>query len=216
MKVLSVNIGAPRDVIHAGKSVQTGIFKSPVTGRVRIQKTNLAGDGQADLKNHGGTNKAVYAYPFEHYAYWQAALQRDSFNYGQFGENLTVLGLDESTCAIGDRLRIGDAVLAITQPRVPCFKLGIRFNNMEMVKAFSKSARTGFYLKVIAEGTVAAGDAIEFEPGAAERIPVKELFQAFFSARTPASNSVLKRALGNPDLSAEWRASIEGRLKPYS
>ncbi|HTE39240.1 MAG TPA: MOSC domain-containing protein [Steroidobacteraceae bacterium] len=211
MKILSVNVGAPREVIHDGKRVMTGIFKSPVSGPVRVGKINLAGDGQGDLRVHGGVDKAVYAYPFEHYAYWQRTLHRDALSPGHFGENLTIEGLDEAHCAVGDRLRIGDALFAVTQPRVPCFKLGIRFNDMEMVKLFSRSARTGFYLKVVSEGAVAAGDSINVTRNE-QGVSVKDLYQAFFSARTPESNAVLARALDSPDLSAEWRKQVAGRL----
>ena len=182
-------------------------------GSVRVDRLNLVGDRQADLVNHGGEDKAVYAYSLDHYAYWQDLLNRDSMPYGQFGENLTVAGLDESKSYIGDHLQIGSTLMAITQPRVPCFKLGIRMENKEMPKLFSKSARTGFYLKVLAEGTVEAEDTIEIVQRGNGAISVNRLFEALFHPRTHNAVDVLEQALDVPELSQEWRKQIEDRLK---
>src|SRR5690349_13124342 len=145
MKVTSVNVGLPRDVNWQEKVVRTSIWKSPVAGRVRVSKLNLDGDQQSDLSVHGGTNKAVYAYPAEHYAYWQNALADVELPLAVFGENFTTEGILEGDVHVGDRLQIGSAEFIVTQPRMPCFKLGIRFNQMDMVKRFLESRRTGFY-----------------------------------------------------------------------
>ena len=161
MNILSVNVGAPRDVEWRGKTVRTSIFKAPVSGRIRVNGLNLQGDQQSDLAVHGGIDKAVYAYPSEHYAFWRNELPDAEFPWAAFGENLTTEGLLENEVRIGDRLRAGSAEFAVTQPRMPCFKLGIRFNRPDMVKRFMRSGRTGFYLAVLQEGEVAAGDSFE-------------------------------------------------------
>ena len=213
MKIISVNVSLPVEVEHRGKVVETGIFKNSVAGSVRVSRHNMFGDRQADLINHGGEDKAVYAYSLDHYAYWRDFLDRDSLPYGQFGENLTVAGLDESTSCIGDHLQIGSTVMVITQPRVPCFKLGIRMESLEMPKLFSKSARTGFYLKVLTEGNVEAGDVVEIVQRGNGAMSVKRLFEAFFYPRMHNAVEVFDRALGVPELSSEWRKKIEHRLK---
>ena len=198
--------------MHEAKKVLTGIFKKPVQGSVVVGKLNLAGDGQADLTVHGGEDKAVYAYSLDHYSYWEQLLHRSDMPPGQFGENLTIAGLDETVSCIGDHLQIGTAVFAITQPRVPCYKLGIRFGDMEVPKLFSKAARTGFYLKVLQEGALSAGDEIRvLQPGPG-RIAVKELFLAYMTAQSQNSKDVLRRAASVPDLAAEWRQKILRRI----
>ncbi len=161
MQIISVNVGMPREAPTENVPVLTGIFKSPVQGRVRIERLNLAGDRQADLSVHGGPNKAVYGYASEHYAYWRRQLGRDDLPWGMFGENLTFEGLLENAIHLGDTLRVGTAVLRVTQPRMPCFKLGIRFGDQAMVEKFQRSGRSGFYFAVLEEGHVAAGDQAE-------------------------------------------------------
>ena len=213
MKIVSVNVSLPVEVQYAGKRVKTGIFKEPVNGPVNVSKENLSGDRQADLVNHGGSDKAVYAYSFENYAYWQEALGRDRMPPGQFGENLTVSGLDESVVYVGDHVRIANVHMAVTQPRVPCFKLGIRMQDVEMPRLFSQSARTGFYLRVLHEGTVEAGDEIEIVQRGNGAISIRRLFEAFFKPRVKSSADVLKQALKVPELSADWRQKIERRLE---
>lgn len=213
MHVVSVNVSLPIEIEHKGKHVKTGIFKKPITGPVRVSKENLAGDLQADLVNHGGRDKAVYAYSYENYSYWQDALGREPMECGQFGENLTVEGLDESIVHIGDHIRFGESLLAVTQPRVPCFKLGIRFSRSDMPKLFSESARTGFYMSVLNEGTVEAGDRIEIVRRDDAAIPVRVLFKAFFQPRSEKSAHTLEQVLAVPELSREWRQKIERRLK---
>ncbi len=160
VRVVSVNVGLPRDVEWKGQTVSTGIFKEPVEGRIPVRALGLEGDGQADLTVHGGTEKAVYLYPSEHYPHWQAELERE-LPSGMFGENLTTEGLLENEVHIGDRFQIGATELVVTQPRMPCFKLGIRFQRPAIVKTFLKSGRTGWYFSVAAEGDVAAGDEVE-------------------------------------------------------
>jgi len=213
MKIISVNVSLPVEIEHKNKIVETGIFKKPVAGPVRVFRDNLSGDRQADLACHGGEDKAVYAYSLDNYAYWQEVLGREPMSYGQFGENLTVTGIDESNIYVGDHLRLGSALMVVTQPRVPCFKLGIRMDSNEMPGLFTKSARTGFYLKVLHEGTVEAGDEIEILQRGSGDISAKKLFEAFFQPRAQNSNDVLRKALDIPELSMEWRQKISRRLE---
>src|SRR5215472_7629178 len=160
MKVLSVNVGMPLTVQWKGKPVSTGIFKEPVSGRIKLRTLNFDGDGQADLSAHGGPDKAAYAYPVEHYAYWQRELPDMTLPWGIFGENLTTEGLPDDTLQLGARLRIGSAEVMVTQPRLPCYKLGLKFGRDDMVKRMLASGRQGIYFKVVTEGEVAAGDPI--------------------------------------------------------
>ncbi|HYM39439.1 MAG TPA: MOSC domain-containing protein [Thermoplasmata archaeon] len=161
MGVVSVNVALGRSVSWQGGTVRTGIFKEPVLGRVRVGPLGLEGDEQADLEVHGGPLKAVYAYPSEHYAFWRSALPETALPWGAFGENLTIVGSLESSVHVGDRFRIGTAILAATKPRFPCFKLGIRLGRDDLVDRFLASGRTGFYLRVVQGGDVGAGDSIE-------------------------------------------------------
>ena len=183
MKVISLNVGRPRLVLDRGREVSTGIFKSPVAGPVMMRQTNFDGDRQADLDNHGGTNKAVYAYPSEHYEYWRNELPSVELTWGNFGENLTTEGLLESEARIGDRYRIGGAVVRVSQPRIPCFKLGIRFGRDDMPKRFLASGRSGIYFSVVEEGPVSAGDAIELVERDACGITVADVNRAFVRSR---------------------------------
>lgn len=161
IRLVSVSVGLPREVEWDGEKVLTSIFKSPVAGRVRAGKLGLQGDQQSDLEVHGGIDKAVYAYASEHYAVWRKELPGVELPWGAFGENLTTEGLLEAGVHVGDRLRVGSAEFAVTEPRMPCYKLAIRFGRPDIVKRFMKSGRTGFYLAVLKEGEVGAGDAIE-------------------------------------------------------
>lgn len=179
MELISVNVGMPRIVEWHDKRIETSIFKEPVSGRVQVNRLNLAGDRQADLTVHGGAEKAVYVYPVEHTAFWRSELPDLEFPHGAFGENLTTRGLTESTVYIGDRLRIGSAEFVVTQPRMPCYKLAIRFHRPDMVKRFMRSGRTGFYLAVTQEGQVGAGDTITFIERSPERISVAEVAGAW-------------------------------------
>jgi len=212
MKILSVNISRPVEIEYNKKIITTGIFKKAVEGPVYASKYNMAGDGQADLKNHGGLYKAIYAYSYDHYGYWSRILNRQDFEFGQFGENLTVAGLDESKLWIGDHLQAGGAELVITQPRVPCFKLGVRFGDRQMPKKFLESALTGFYLRVLQEGYIQAGDVIKIIKRDDKQISVKDLFVAFYISKEKSALTILRNSLGVNDLSPSWRAQIEKRL----
>ncbi len=161
MKIVSVNVGLPREVIWQGKVVTTGIFKEPLDGPVMMRTLNLDGDGQADLTVHGGVSKAVYAYPSEHYDYWRAELPGIDLPSGMFGENLTTEGLLEEAVYVGDKFRIGEVEVMVTEPRMPCYKLGIKFGRADIIKRFLASRRTGFYFAVVHEGMVGAGDGVE-------------------------------------------------------
>src|SRR5574341_631478 len=193
MQLISVNVSLPKEIHYKGESVTTGIFKEPVPGRVMLHELNLDGDGQADLTVHGGVHQAVYVYPFEHYDYWKQKLDRQDLPYGQFGENFTVAGMLEDQVHIGDLFRVGGAVVQVTQPRVPCYKLAIKMNLPKFPKLFMASARTGFYLRVLQEGEVGAGDAIERTEIASEKMTVQEIFYLAF--RDHDDREALKRAL---------------------
>jgi MOSC domain-containing protein YiiM len=160
-KILSVNVSLPKELDYEGQKVRTGIFKEPVEGRVRLRTLNLDGDKQADLTVHGGPDKAVYAYPIEHYDYWRRLFTNIEMSNGMFGENLTVDGLKESEVSIGDVFQIGTSKVIATQPRMPCYKLGVKFGRMDILKMFLASGRSGIYFKVLEEGEVGAGDTIE-------------------------------------------------------
>src|SRR5437868_2749238 len=188
MKLLSVNVGLPREIEWKGKIVRTSIFKSPVSGPVRVAQLNLEGDQQSDLSVHGGVDKAVYAYPSEHYPFWRRELPGMDLSWGVFGENLTTEGLLEETLHIGDRLRVGSSEFLVTQPRMPCFKLGIRFGRPDIVKRFLQSGRSGFYLAVLVEGEVTAGDSIEFLAREENGITVADIISLY---RIDASNQEL-------------------------
>jgi len=160
-RVVSVNVGSPRNVLWNRDNVTTAIFKEPIAGRVKIRTLGLDGDKQADLTAHGGPKKAVYAYPSEHYEFWKRELDQASMPWGMFGENLTTQGLLEDEVQLMDEYRIGSATLVVTRPRFPCYKLGIKFESMEMISRFQTNGRSGFYFSVKEEGEVSAGDGIE-------------------------------------------------------
>ena len=210
MNLLSVNVGLPREIEWKGKIVRTSIFKAPVTGRVRVAKLNVEGDQQSDLTVHGGLDKEVYAYASKHYSFGHQELPGVDLPQGVFGENFTTSGLLEETFYIGDRLRIGSAEFVVTQPRMPCFKLGIRFNRPDMVKRFLQSGRTGFYFAVINEGEVAAGDSIELIERDEHNIPVADIVNLY---RGDATNQdMLRRVSELPSLPNSWREYFRKRL----
>jgi MOSC domain-containing protein YiiM len=210
MRLVSLNVGEPQEVLWNGKSVVTGIFKEPVAGKIRLRRLNFDGDGQADLSVHGGVTKAVYAYPSEHYAYWREEFPDEELPWGMFGENLTVEGLDENSLHIGDRLRIGTAELIVTEPRMPCFKLGVRFGRMDIVKRFLDSRRSGFYLAVEREGEVQAGDAIERLKSDVERVTVRDIVRVHVQDKEDVD--VMRRALRIDILPEQWREEFTQRL----
>jgi len=207
MRVLSVSVGQPREVVADDRVVRTSIFKSPVAGRIPIRDNNLAGDAQSDLSVHGGRAKAVYAYPHEHYAFWREQLPGVDLQPAHFGENLTIEGLLESDVHIGDRLKIGSAELVVTQPRLPCYKLGIRFGDPHMVKRFLASRRTGFYLAVAVEGDLAAGDTIEIVERHPAAIAIPELLRMYL--RDDVAPDRLRQAVAIPALSDAWRLELQ-------
>jgi MOSC domain-containing protein YiiM len=210
MRVVSVNVGLPRAVRWKGRVVTTGIFKKPVEGRVPLRHLNLDGDRQADLSVHGGAAKAVYAYPLEHYAFWREQLGAE-LPLGAFGENLTVDGVPlEDEVAVGDRFRIGTAELVLTQPRIPCYKLGLRFGRGDIVKRFLGSRRTGYYLAVEAEGDVGAGDRIVTLARHPARIPVAEVTRVYASDQDDLA--AIERLAALEALPDDWRRYFEKKL----
>ncbi len=210
MNLISVNAGLPREVRFRGQPILTSIWKSPVAGRVHVSPLNLEGDQQSDLAVHGGVDKAVYAYPSEHYAFWRAELPDVEFVWGNFGENFTTAGLLETEVRVGDRLLVGGGEFMVTQPRMPCFKLGIRFGRPTMEKRFLKSRRSGFYLAVLREADVAAGDPIEFLPQPAPSVTITELVGLY--AGDLDDPALMQRAAAHPALPAGWREHFRRRL----
>ena len=209
-RLLSVNVGLPRDVTWQGRTVHTGIWKAPVKGRRMVRRLNIDGDGQGDLAGHGGERRAVFVYQMDSYRYWQKHLGRSDFTYGQFGENFTVDGLSDTEVCIGDRYRIGGALFEVTQPRVTCYRLGIRMNEPEMAALVVKHGRPGFYFRVLEEGEVEAGDEITRVASGPERMSVSEIDALLYMPGH--SRDELERALRIPTLSAGWRRSLEALL----
>ena len=210
MKLLSVNVGLPREIEWHGKLVRTSIFKAPASGSVRVATLNLEGDEQSDLSVHGGVDKAVYVYPVEHYPFWREQVPALDLPWGAFGENFSTLGLLEETIRIGDRLRVGSAEFVVTQPRMPCFKLGIRFGRPEMVKRFLNSGRTGFYLAVLREGRVTARDSIELLVRDDHGVTVADIVNLY--AADAMNQDLLRRASEVPALPTGWRDHFRKRL----
>jgi len=211
MKIVSVNTGRPREVRVNGDTVRTSIWKSPREGRVRAAGVNLEGDEQSDLTVHGGQYKAVYVYPSEHYAYWRRELPGVDLPLGVFGENLTIEGLLETDVFIGDRISIGSAEFQVTQPRQPCFKLGIRFGRDDMIKRFVASGRSGFYVSIVTEGDVGRGDAIRHSRSPADSVSVADIFA--LKMGSGASPDALRRAASIDGLTPSWRDHFLSRLE---
>src|SRR5437762_1589411 len=210
-RLLSVNVGLPRDIEWRGRIVRTGIWKDPVQGRRRVKRLNVEGDGQADLGGHGGEQRAVFVYQIESYRYWEERLGRRDFTHGQFGENFTIEGLPDDEVCIGDRYRIGTALFEVTQPRVTCYRVGIRTNEPQMPALLTSSGRPGFYLRVLEEGEVGAGDPILLITGGPERMTVAAVNALLYSSHHPRDQ--LKRALRIPALSPGWRWSFEALVR---
>ncbi len=211
MKLVSINAGGPREIEWGGRRVRTSIFKDPIAGPVRVGKLNLAGDEQSDLTVHGGVDKAVYVYPSEHYPYWREQLPDMELPWGAFGENLTAEGLSEKEVKIGDRIGIGSAKFAVTQPRLPCFKLGIRFERPDMVKRFHQSGRTGFYLAVLQEGEISAGDSIDWLPEGQPSVSVANIVR-LYTVENPEPE-LLRQASELSALSDGWQEHFRHRLE---
>jgi MOSC domain-containing protein YiiM len=210
MRLIAVNVGQPRQVVWKGRTVTTGIFKAPVTGRVRLRQHNLDGDAQADVSVHGGLSKAVYLYPAEHYAAWRQELPDMELPWGMFGENFTTEGIWEATMHIGDRLRIGTAVVRVTEPRMPCYKLGLRFGRDDMLKRFLASRRTGLYVAVEQEGEVEAGETFTLLSRDTHGVTVADITRVY--AHEKDDVDTLQRLVQLPYLSAPWRAYFQEQL----
>ncbi len=210
MQLVSVNVGLPREVAWHGRMVRTSIWKDPVEGLVHVSSLNLKGDQQSDLSVHGGPEKAVYAYPSEHYEYWRRELQATDLVWGAFGENFTTEGLLEPEIRIGDRIRVGSAEFLVTQPRMPCFKLGVRFGRDDMVKRFLRSGRSGFYLAVVREGEVARGNSLEFTGRDEHGVTVADIASLY--ARDKDNEDLLRRAVDVPALPESWKGYFRKRL----
>lgn len=210
-RLLSVNVGLPRDIEWKGRTVHTGIWKDPVAGRCRVGRLNLDGDGQGDLAGHGGEQRAVFVYQIESYRYWQERLRRTDFVHGQFGENFTIEGLPDDQVCIGDRFQIGSALFEVTQPRVTCYRVGIRMNEPQMPALLTSSGRPGFYFRVLQEGEVGSGDAITKVGEAKERMTVAQINSLLYSP--DHARDRLERALRIEALSPGWRSSFEAILQ---
>lgn len=217
MKLVSVNCGLPREVEWHGRSVTTAIYKEPVKGRVALAKLNLDGDRQADLSVHGGADKAVYCYPAVHYDYWRAELPGRELPPGMFGENFTIDGLIEDSVHIGDRFSVGSAEVVVTQPRLPCYKLAVRFESDDMVKRFLASRRTGFYLAVTHEGEVGAGDEITPISRDPNSVPVPWITRLYLTKEySSADIAELEGIVMIPALPIGWKEYFRERLQGTS
>lgn len=214
MLIVSVNVALPRTVTRNGRRVSTGIFKEPVEGPVMLRTLNLDGDRQADLRVHGGPSKAVYAYPAAHYGFWRQELPEMTLSWGMFGENLTGDWPREDAVNVGDRFRIGSAEVMATEPRLPCYKLGIKFGRTDIIKRFLASGRTGFYLAVVREGLVQAGDAIELVERDEHGVTIADITRLY--AHDKHNRDMLRRALALPALSNDWRGYFQERLERLS
>jgi MOSC domain-containing protein YiiM len=203
MKVISVNVGMPRDLLSGERTITTGIIKTPIQGPVRVRTLNIDGDGQADLTVHGGVDKAVYIYPSEHYEFWQRELGLE-LAWGAFGENLTVTGLTEMSISIGDRLGIGTVVLAVSQPRLPCFKLGAKFQRDDMIQRFLDSRRTGFYARVFQEGELQTGDPMAVLQQDPAHVTIREITDLYLTKHPERDH--INRVVSVEGLAASWRA----------
>ena len=213
MQLLSIQVGRPKIVMRDGEPVSTAIFKAPVTGRVKLQTLNLEGDRQADLSVHGGPSKAVYVYPVEHYDYWRTELPEMDLPWGMFGENFTTQGLHESEINIGDKFQIGSSIVMVTEPRMPCYKLGIRFGRSDIIKRFLASERTGFYLSVIQEGEVGAADPIKIVEQAQESVRVSDITRLY--GRDKNNRELLRRATQVAALPESWREYFQRRIDKF-
>jgi len=212
MKIISVNVGRPRPVNWGDRVTMTGIFKNPVRGPVRVRTLNLEGDEQADLTVHGGINKAVYAYPSEHYAWWQKQYPSLSLEWGAFGENLTTEGLLETSAGIGDTVRIGTAVLVVVQPRLPCFKLAGKFSDKNILQTFTESGRSGIYFAVEEEGQLQAGDTATWIRRDTKPFTIADAMKLYNGGRLPAK--LLERAMEIKALPEAWRKKVLESMTP--
>jgi MOSC domain-containing protein YiiM len=210
MRLVSVNLGTPREILHRGRIIRTGIFKQPVQGSVHLGKLNLDGDRQADLSVHGGFSKAVYVYPAEHYDYWRGKLAGMELPWGAFGENFTVEGLKEKTTRIGDRFRIGTAEVMVTEPRLPCYKLAVKFGREDIIKLFLRSRRTGFYCAVEQDGEVGAGISSESLGRDDNAVTILELVEIYL--HKTKDKQAMERVLQAKTLPPSWRGYFQERI----
>ncbi len=211
MKLISVNVGLPRDVEWNGQQISTAIFKEPVSGPTRLHPLNLEGDGQADPEVHGGARKVVYAYPSEHYAFWREELGEAELPWGAFGENFTTEGISEASVHVGDVLGLGTATLVVTEPRQACFKIGVRFGRVDVVKAFEEGLRTGFYLGVEQPGVVEAGDRFTIIREDPQGLAISDVVRAYTTGAGDVA--LLRRVIDNESLDERWRKHFRGELR---
>ena len=211
MKIISINVGRPQLVMWNGEPVSTGIFKEPLGGRVMLRTLNLDGDRQADLTVHGGPEKAVYAYPAEHYDFWKREFPDMELPWGMFGENFTTEGMSETEINVGDKFRVGSAELMATQPRMPCYKLGIRFGRTDIIKRFLMSERSGIYFSVLKEGEVGAGDEFELLEKNASGVRVVDVTRLYSSDKKNVD--LLRQAIASDALPSSWREYFQKRLE---
>jgi len=210
VKLLSLNVGRPRVIIYKGQSINTGIFKNPVSGRIMLRTLNLDGDRQADLSVHGGLFKAVYAYPIEHYDYWRTELPDTTLGAGDFGENFTTEGLSEHELHVGDRFQIGSSTIVVRQPRIPCYKLAAKFQRDDILERFLLSGRSGFYFSVEQEGEVEAGDSFEVISREPDAITIAEMNLLF--VKDKYNSDLLQKAIATSALPEKWREYFLPRL----
>jgi MOSC domain-containing protein YiiM len=211
VKLISLNVARPRLALYKGTTVNTGIFKQPVSGRIALRRLNLAGDQQADLNVHGGDYKAVYAYPAQHYDYWRQELPNMDLPWGMFGENLTIEGLDEDEVHVGDLFRIGSATVMVRQPRMPCYKLALKFQRDDILERFLLSGRSGFYFSVEQEGEVGEGDSIDLASQNLSGITIAEMNRLF--VRDKYNHDLLQKAIATSALPESWREYFMPRLE---
>ena len=214
MHIASVNVSVPRTVVWRGRQVRTGIFKEPVRGPVMVRTLNLDGDRQADLRVHGGPTKALYAYPADHYSFWRHELPDTTLAFGMFGENLTGDWPHEDAVYVGDRFRVGSAEMTVTEPRLPCYKLGIKFGRDDIIKRFLVSGRTGFYLAVVREGTVETGDAVALIERSEHGVTIADITRLYAYDRR--NRDLLRRAVDLPALPEAWRSYFREQLDRFS
>jgi len=212
MKIISTNISKSKTVFYNGKHIKTGIFKVPTCDEVIIEKMNIIGDEQADLVYHGGGHKAVYAFSFNHYDYWKEELENNNLSNGMFGENFTISNFSEKNVNIGDQFRIGTALLEVSQPRVPCFKLAIALGNKDVLKLFTQHYCTGVYFRVLEPGIAKTGDTVAVAKKSTHDISIKKLFQAYFDKNYVGSENILLEALALNELAPEWQEKLKKRL----
>jgi len=213
MKVLSVNVGLPRNVLFNGQIITTAIFKDPVNGPIILRKLNLDGDKQADLTVHGGIDKAVYSYPEEHYYYWRKQFPNMDLEWGMFGENFTTEGLLEDAVNVGDQFQIGSAKLVATQPRMPCYKLGVRFGRMDVIRKFMTSGRPGIYFKVLTEAEIKTGDKIKLIKRDKNNVTVKDIVTLYLTRNNTDNIETMRRATKIRDLPEGWRSEFQQKIE---